>query len=260
MNKINMIKTVAVLTMVTLALTLTIVAASDWSQFQKDEVSIGMTADSAPITPPDDTTTEDVQIVLQSAADFDEGTESGNDAGYLHGLANWTLYDFDVRAGEDKWAFEGEVSSKPPTTNGVPSGSIGAYSNIRADDETYEGYVTSTSDEYAAQRFNFSIDDNKLNFITKINVTWNGRGYRGPYTAGDDDGATLYIWNGTGYEELANNSVGTDATLTGEVTSGISNYINAGNVTVLVEQKSADGGNRKDSHIETDYVRLVVTP
>ena len=40
--------------MVTIALTLTI-AASDWSQFQKDEVNIGRTADSAPITAPDDT-------------------------------------------------------------------------------------------------------------------------------------------------------------------------------------------------------------
>ena len=37
MNRINMIKTVTVLIMVTLTLTLT-TAASDWSQFQKDEV------------------------------------------------------------------------------------------------------------------------------------------------------------------------------------------------------------------------------
>ncbi len=47
--------------------------------------------------------------------------------------------------------------------------------------------------------------------------------------------------------------------MTGEVTSNTSNYINAGNVTVLVKQRTAQtlGGY---SHIETDYVKLVVTP
>ena len=192
---------------------------------------------------------------LQGAAISGGWVFFGNDKGYLFGLSNWTRYDFEVRAGADKWAYEGEVSGTPGTAND-PSGAIGSYSNIRADDGTYETYVTSTNGKYAAQRFNFSIDDNEESWITKINVTWNGKGYHD--TGGN--GAYLYIWNGSAYEELANNSVGTDATLTGEVTSGISNYINAGNVTVLVEQKSADGGNRKDSHIETDYVRLVVTP
>jgi hypothetical protein len=200
----------------------------------------------------------DVQPALQGAADFDEGTEPGNDAGYLHGLANWTRYDFDVRAGTDKWAFEGEVSGTPATAND-PDGAIDSYSNIRADDGTYETNVTSTNGKYAAQRFNFSIDDNEESWITKINVTWNGKGYRGT-VGGNDDGATLYIWNGTAYEELATNGDGTDSTLTGERTSSISNYINSGNVTVLVKQKSADAGARAHSHIETDYVKLVVTP
>lgn len=65
MNRINMIKTVTVLTMVTLALTLTI-AASGWSQFQKDEVNIGRTADSAPVAAPDDMMIGDVQLALRS--------------------------------------------------------------------------------------------------------------------------------------------------------------------------------------------------
>ena len=172
------------------------------------------------------------------------------------------VYDFSDNtsgtAGEDLWAYEGQVSNKPPTTNGVPSGSIGAYSNIEADDETYEDYVTTSNNNYAAQRFNFSIDEAAAD-IEKINVTWNGIGYRGTIY-GTDDGATLYIWNGTAYKELANNSESTDETLTGEVTSSISSYINAGNVTVLVVQKYPKTGRDGASHISTDYVQLVVTP
>jgi len=184
----------------------------------------------------------------------------GNDAGYLHGLSNWTRYDFDVGAGTDKWAFEGEVSGTPATAND-PDGAIGSYSNIRADDGTYETYVTSTNGKYAAQRFNFSIDDNEESWITKINVTWKGKGWHD--RNGYADGANLSIWNFTSGEyELLQASANTDVevTLTGEKTSSISNYIGAGNVTVLVEQTSPDYYDYEHSHIETDYVKLVVTP
>ena len=68
MNKINMIKTVTVLTMVTLALTLTI-AASDWQQFRTDEANAGIAADSAPVAAPDDLTTCDVQLALPSGGE-----------------------------------------------------------------------------------------------------------------------------------------------------------------------------------------------
>jgi outer membrane protein assembly factor BamB len=199
-----------------------------------------------------------IQYALQGAAISGGYVFFGNDAGYLFGLSNWTRYDFDVGAGTDKWAYEGEVSGTPSTAND-PTGAIDSYSNIRADDGTYETNVTSTNGKYAAQRFNFSIDDNEEEFITTINVTWNGRGYRGSSSAGNDEGATLYIWNGSAYEEMDSNIVGTDATLTGGVTSGISNYINSGNVTVLVKQKHSHGLTGA-SHIETDYVKLVVTP
>jgi hypothetical protein len=166
------------------------------------------------------------------------------------------VYDFSAGAGVNKWAYKGQVSSKPPTANDVPSNSIDAYSNIAADDGTYETYVTSTNNNYAAHRFNFSIAEASP---TKFNVTWNGKGRHD--NGGTYNGTYLYVWNGTSaaYEELANNSVGTDATLNGEVTSSINSYINAGNVTVLAVQKSAQSPLKK-SRIETDYVKLVVTP
>ena len=179
----------------------------------------------------------------------------GNDAGYLHGLANWTRYDFDVGAGTDKWAFEGEVSGTPATAND-PSGTIESYSDISADDGTYESDHRDSN--YAAHRFNFSIDDNEVNFITKINVTWNGKGWHD--NGGTDNGTYLYIWkDGAGYEQLDSTNLGTEVNLTGERTSSISSYINAGNVTVLVKQKTS-GSAFAYSHIETDYVKLVVTP
>jgi len=161
------------------------------------------------------------------------------------------LYDFSTRTpGTNAWAFKNQVNAKPPNTCDVPNTEFSStdYAKIKVDDGTYQDASSLT--QYAAHRFNFSIDEDAAN-ITAINVTWNGRGYK----AGGD-GATLYIWNGTGYEELANNTVGTDATLTGGVTSSISSYINSGNVTVLVEQNA----NGPTSRIKTDYVKLVVTP
>ena len=167
------------------------------------------------------------------------------------------IYDFSTGAGTDKWAYRDEVSINPPNTCDVPNNEFTAtqYVNISADDGTYQ---TDFSDNnYAAHGFNFSIDEDAGN-ITEINVTWNGKGWHD--NGGAANGAYLYICNGTGYEELANNSgVGTDATLTGEVTSSISSYINAGNVTVLVVQNTA-GTGFSASRIETDYVRVVVTP
>ena len=57
MNKTNIIKTTAVLTMMTIALTLTIAA------------NAGIAADSAPVAAPDDMTTCDVQLALPSGGE-----------------------------------------------------------------------------------------------------------------------------------------------------------------------------------------------
>ena len=183
----------------------------------------------------------------------------GNDGGYLHGFANWTRYDFDVGAGMDKWAYEGEVSGTPATAND-PDGVIDSYSNIRADDGTYETYVTQNNNKYAAQRFNFSIDDSEESWITKINVTWNGKGW---HDSDQYNGTYLYIRNFTSaaYEQLNSTTDGIEVTLTGGmVVTTPSNYVNLSNVTILVKQKSKQTRRTGASHIETDYVKLVVTP
>ncbi|CAD6493690.1 MAG: hypothetical protein EMLJLAPB_00596 [Candidatus Argoarchaeum ethanivorans] len=267
MNKINMIKTVTVLIMVTLTLTLTI-AASGWQQFRTDGANAGIAADSAPVAAPDDMTTCDVQIALQGAADFDEGTEPGNDAGYLHGLANWTRYDFCVGAGgedgaEKKWAYGKQTSGNPPTANNDPNTEFSTkyspsqYDKIKVDDGVFKSDVTNANGNYAVHRFNFTILESTAD-ISKINVTWNGTGWHDSGT--QYNGTYLYIWNFTSgaYEELAHTDSGAEVTLTGENASSASNYINSDNVTVLAEQKSADDGE-DHSHIATDYVKLEVT-
>ncbi len=180
----------------------------------------------------------------------------GNDGGYLHGLSNWTRYDFDVGAGTDKWAYRRDVNAKPPNTCDVPNTEFtsGYYDKIKADDNDRQS--DSSLNQYAAHRFNFSIDDNERPFITKINVTWNGIGRH----SGANYGANLSIWNFTSeaYELLqASANVETEVTLIGEKTSSIDSYISSsGNVTILVQQNAAG----PYSYIETDYIKLVVTP
>ena len=185
----------------------------------------------------------------------------GNDGGYLHGLANWTRYDFDVGAGTDKWAYGKQIGENPTASEPSEEFSQSDYEKIRVDDNIRKESTTDTDGKYAAHRFNFSIDDNEKEFITKINVTWNGKGWHD--TAGNN-GTDLYIYNFTSaaYEQLASTTEGTEQTLTGEKTSGISNYISSsGNVTILAKQKSPQTSEPdRYSHIETDYVKLVVTP
>ncbi|MCK5108914.1 MAG: PQQ-binding-like beta-propeller repeat protein, partial [Methanosarcinales archaeon] len=200
---------------------------------------------------------------LQGAAISGGWVFFGNDKGYLFGLANRTRYDFNIARARDSpkkaWAFKYQVDDSPGA--GDPSEEFTAteYTNIRFDDNVYASNQTTTDDYYAAHRFNFSIDDNEESWITKINVTWNGKGWHD--TAGNN-GTDLYIWNGTAYEELASDlTTGDEVTLTGGVTSNISNYINSGNVTILVRQKSPQTSEPdRYSYIETDYVKLVVTP
>ena len=68
MNKTNITKKTAVLTMVAIVLTLT-AATSDWQQFRTDEANAGITADSAPVAAPDDLTICDVQLALPSGGE-----------------------------------------------------------------------------------------------------------------------------------------------------------------------------------------------
>ena len=168
------------------------------------------------------------------------------------------VYDFSNNtpgtAGEDLWAYRYQFCGGGPSTEFTAA----QYANIAADDALEVCDVTTTDGCYAAHRFNFSIDETDP---VKINVTWIGRGWHDNASA--TQGATLRIWNFTSaaYEQLNSTTSGDPVTLTGGVVvTTSSDYVNSGNVTILVNQTSADAGRGAHSHICTDYVKLVVTP
>ena len=171
---------------------------------------------------------------------------------------NVSRYDFRTGAGEDKWAFRNETSATLSVNVPNIEFTTAQYYNINTSDDTWQEDQTSQDGYYAAHRFNFSIIEDPSD-IRKINVTWEG--------IGDHDsgvgyrGAKLYIYNFTSaaYELLqASADTNQEVTLTGEKTSSISSYINSGNVTILVNQTSAQITDRDTdySYIWTDYVKL----
>ncbi|EJG07769.1 hypothetical protein Metli_1825 [Methanofollis liminatans DSM 4140] len=161
-------------------------------------------------------------------------------------------YDFNTTGDTVEYAYEGDVDGVPGTST-VPSTAFSSTANIAADDSVSYQTDSENEGEYAAQRFVFNVAESAGN-IEKIAVTWVGTGTN----AGDTDGADLYIWNGSNYELLQSSTSSSEVTLSGEKTSSISDYINDGNVTVLVKQKSASNGDDA-STLATDYVKFVVT-
>ena len=169
------------------------------------------------------------------------------------------IYDFNSGAGTNKWAFEKQVGNSPTASQPNSEFSSADYDKIKKDDGERKESVTDTDGQYAAHRFNISIDQAATN-ISTINVTWNGKGWHDSAT----DGAKLYIYNFTAgsYRELNSTTLDTEVDLTGSVntTLGISNYISSSNVTILVNQTSVQTSALAKSHIWTDYVMVVVTP
>jgi hypothetical protein len=161
-------------------------------------------------------------------------------------------YDFNTTGATDEWAYWGGVTTGFPTE---PSTLIGDTSLIADNDTSRYLSGTDTEGEYAAHRFVFDVAEDAAN-IERLNVTWIGNGTNDVTSA--VQGADLYIWNGTGYEELDGEVSGDQITLTGEKTSNVSNYVNSGTVMVLVVQKDASDGV-DESQLATNYVKLVVT-
>ena len=184
---------------------------------------------------------------LQGVSISDNWVYGGNDGGYVYGLSNTTPD-----------AYRKQNNTRPPTTCDVPDIEFTAtqYANIRVDDEDRQDDETDAAGNFAAHRFNFSIDTPVAN-VTAINVSWTGIGNHDNLTAG----ANLSIWNFTSgaYELLQSGPTNSnEVTLAGNRTSGISSYINSGNITVLAQQKSAQSGNNP-SYIETNYVKVIIT-
>lgn len=194
-------------------------------------------------------------------------TDSGTYSGYFKiPLALLTvedkslIYDFSNetlgRAGICMFAYKKEASGLPPSVSNDPDDEFSGteYDEIKYDDGVFAEHYTDTYEKRAAHRFVFNVSCcNDLSNFDSINVTWNGAGWHD--AGGNSNGAYLYIWNGTGYEELDNcDGDGNENYLTGGITNNLGNYIINNNVTVLAEQKTEDDDYH--SHIATDYVKL----
>lgn len=186
----------------------------------------------------------------------------------LKKMSTVTTYDFATGAGIDKWAYKPQVVAKPPATSDVPNIEFKTSTNpkkdqyvkISTDNRKAQSDSTETTGYYAAHRFVFNIAEQAGN-IQKIGVLWNGKG---THTDRKKAGATLYIWNGTAYEQLNTTDSTREVYLTGDVTAGIGNYIDAstGNLTVLVEQnynQTVKGKKELVSKLSTDYVKVDIT-
>lgn len=178
-------------------------------------------------------------------------------------------HDFNTTGDTTEYAFRGEVGASPGV--GDPSTAFASTTNIADDDGSYVTTPSDTDGYYAAHRFNFTINtdsalDGPLTDIEKFNVTWHGAGLND-----GGNGATLYVYNFTAddYEQLDTDSSSSAVYLTGDIVgtvatdgtiSGIGNYVNSGNMTVLVKQNSpTSSGDGYISEIDTDYVKLTVT-
>jgi hypothetical protein len=172
-------------------------------------------------------------------------------------------------ASVDHFAYRYQNDSRAPLTNDVPDleFSDAEYGRIKYDDQIFQIDVTDTDGNFAAHRFVFNVSCCCCNVsLLDANVTWNGKGWHD--AGGNANGTYLYIWNYTSgsYEELDNCAGdGTEKTLAGEITANLNNYISNGQMIVLAEQKTAQATSGippvpSCSHIETDYVKLLLKP
>jgi len=155
--------------------------------------------------------------------------------------------------------FEGGVNSTPPSSASVPT-NVGDKTKIAKDDGVYLSTVALDDGYYAAHRFVFTVGNLS---IEKIKINWNGYG---DHTSSFGlDGATLYIWHyeDGNYIELGSTNSDVEVWLEAVISTGVSNYINGGNIIILVVQNdytrtTGPRPYRGDSNLYTDYVQLIV--
>jgi len=153
-------------------------------------------------------------------------------SGYIFSFHNGSnvskIYDFTDTVNNK--AYNNSDTSKPPTSL-APSGETelfpAAYYSIFSSDDSY---FTSTSSDHPYHKFNITINESASE-ITELNVTWEGHSSSGGTVY-------LYVYNFTSNEwgQILDSDFGEeDFTLTKTFTSGFSDIINAGRVSVLVQ-------------------------
>lgn len=133
------------------------------------------------------------------------------------------------------------------------------YDKIETDDGTLQADQTSQRRYYAIHLFKFNIAEPEA-IITKLDVLWDGGGYRRFGT----HGATLYIRDfETGKYEQLDRKTDVYITLEGTIADNIGDYIDDdGSLIIIAEQNSAQWRFWRwtfRSQLGTDYVKVDVT-
>jgi hypothetical protein len=102
-----------------------------------------------------------------------------------------------------------------------------------------------TRNKYATHHFNFTIAEDS---VSEITVLWEGHG--------DQYASYVYIWNGTGWEDVGNNSATSDSNVSKTFTANCSDYIDASDRLHLVATSNKTGG--RPQKLKTDYVKVEV--
>jgi hypothetical protein len=164
------------------------------------------------------------------------------------------IYDFSGNYAGTPVGYKQEIYIRPPNSVSDPVYSV-TNSNLAYNDNVYETGSAADMTYYAAQRFNFTISEDRSNVVS-LTATWIGKGYR----TSSGNGAYLYVYNWTSgsYEQLATTPSGSKVTLTGSKTSGLTNYISTDNKVILVAEGKYASTMSDTAHLDTDYVKLVV--
>ncbi len=155
-------------------------------------------------------------------------------------------YDFSAGSHTSEYGSNSSLTS----TSGLSSFS---HSGINApSDGSYSSYSASRGN-YPKMRYTFSVSENASD-LTSITVTWSGYGY---HSSGGQNGAILYIRNFSGgYEQLDTSNSSGYISLSGAVSSNLTNYVSGGQIQVLsVNRRQRQNRNHSSIHY-TDYVKI----
>ncbi|MDO6515268.1 LamG domain-containing protein [Neptuniibacter sp. 2_MG-2023] len=126
-------------------------------------------------------------------------------------------------------------------------------SNINTQNGSSASYSASTRRHYPKMLYRFSINEDAAD-INSITATWVGFG---DHSSNGQRGAVLYIRNFNGsFEQLDSSSSSSLDTLTGSVSSNISNYIDDGEIEILSVNSGRKQNNNQSATHYTDYVKI----
>lgn len=182
---------------------------------------------------------------------------------YVASAATTTHYDFSVRSPSvNIFAYDGVLTSQVPSNNSSPSfqHSSSDYNAIASNNNFGSAISSNSNNTYPSVRYVIALDETPST-VSKINVVWNGLASND--NRGRTDGVKIYIWNFTAnrYDLITSTTSSTEVTLSKNITSNITNYIDGTSsnrvIIYLVSQGKTSG--KKTNEIITDYVKLEVT-